>query len=122
MSKCLSLFEALATKVFARPRNGLLSWLYGTMSSLITDSRYGSYQIEKCINEAYGERTAFFNGLGHESGRSGTKFAVTTMTVSTSQLYLLSSYNGNGDRKGWSTRKSADMETDKGRILPSSPC
>lgn len=99
--ECLSLFETFSNQVFfPRGQRNILSRLFAIVSSLVTDSRYGPTEIERCSREAYGSDTTLFNGLGHPSGRSATKFAVTAMSVSTSKLCILSTYNGKQNRHG----------------------
>ncbi|KAF2008339.1 FabD/lysophospholipase-like protein [Aaosphaeria arxii CBS 175.79] len=102
LKECISTFDELAREVFP-DRRGLtaLAKIRNLIASLLTDSLYGARAMETCVKKAYGKNTALF---GHRKV-SGTKFAVTTMTVFDPRLCILSNYNGAMDRRkdqGWS--------------------
>jgi hypothetical protein len=97
ISKYVSIFKTLAKRAFSKPVRR--SKLLNIITLLITDSLYGSLEIEACVKEAYRPATPLFSGLGYPSGKLETKFAVTTMTVATSKLYLLSTYNSPSIRR-----------------------
>jgi hypothetical protein len=100
VEECATTFKRLARRVFRRPcrfRSALLGRIHGFILSLVTDSLYGAANFEACVREAYGEDTNLFGNPGWNV--SGSKYAVTTMTVSDSRLCILSNYNGLGRRR-----------------------
>jgi hypothetical protein len=99
--ECISLFEKLAQRIFwIRTCKPLFAKTYFFLKSLLTDSLYGANEIEDCVKEAYGAQTVLFNGLGNTSGELRARYAVTSMSVSTSRLCILSTYNGSKKRNG----------------------
>lgn len=103
MAECIATFKKLSKRVFL-PRqsfgNSILAKLFGFLSSLLTDSMYGAGEMEACLKEAFGSDTTFFGFIESDAHISGSKVAVTTMTVSSSRLCILSNYNGVGFRQG----------------------
>ena len=100
IAECMALFETLAKRVFAMNcPTSMMAKLCSFLASLVTDSLYGAGEMEACVKNVYGTSTLFFSGLGHASGRSGTKFGVTSMSVSSSKLCILSTYNGITERR-----------------------
>jgi hypothetical protein len=109
LSECITAFKRLATKAFSRHRrfgHSLLGRALDFLSSLLTDSTYGATEIEQCVKEAFGSDGLLFGNVKTTPGVSGIKIAVTTMTVSDSQLCILSNYNGSGTRQGTILRLS----------------
>lgn len=102
LNKCIDTFHILAQRVFSARRlfgNSFLGKAYSALLCLLTDSFYGSSEMEACVTEAFGPSARLFDGQSH-LGLSGGKFAVTTMQVSNSRLCILSNYNGVGKRLG----------------------
>lgn len=69
--------------------------------SFLTDSLYGAVEMEKCLKEAYGAESFLFGNSTTDSNISGTKIAVTSMSVADSRLCILSNYNGAESRTGY---------------------
>ncbi|RYO29295.1 hypothetical protein AA0113_g12076 [Alternaria arborescens] len=63
LDECIAIFKQLAQRVF-RPRRPFgsspLAKLYGFLSSLLTDSLYGSAEMEACVKEAFGSDATLF--------------------------------------------------------------
>jgi hypothetical protein len=102
IEECIETFNELAKKVFARHSalsSSVLSRFRGLLSSLLTDSLYGATEMEASVQRAYGEHTRLFGAPEGSLITSGSKYAVTTMSVSESKLCLLTNYNGMGTRR-----------------------
>jgi hypothetical protein len=102
IQECITIFTKLAQQVFSARSNlrgSFLARVHSFILSLVTDSLYGASEMEMCVKEAYGGETLLFGSLGSGLGNLGAKIAVTTMTVSDSQLCILSNYNGAGKRR-----------------------
>ncbi|KAJ6284205.1 hypothetical protein J3E71DRAFT_360380 [Bipolaris maydis] len=99
MAECIATFKKLSKRVFSPSQsfgNSILAKFYSFMTALLMDSMYGASEMEACVKEVFGSDTTFFSFLESEEHISGPKVAVTTMTVSSSRLYILSNYNGVG--------------------------
>ncbi|XP_014551495.1 hypothetical protein COCVIDRAFT_42206 [Bipolaris victoriae FI3] len=104
LNECIDIFKQLSRRVFTpRPLlgNSFFTNIYRFLYSLLTDSFYGAASMEACVKEAFGSDTTLFSATTSNTGISGLKVAVTTMTVSRSRLCILSNYNGSGVRKGY---------------------
>jgi hypothetical protein len=115
IDRCIAAFKHLADRAFFRPQYfkgfwiNTLIWLF---RSFLTDSLYGAVLMERCVKEAYGSESLLFGSLGTASTISGTKIAVTTMSVAQSRLCILSNYNGARRRTGYKHYRPQKVENE----------
>jgi hypothetical protein len=88
-------FQAFADRIFPTKTYGFMSMCQRLIDWLVwwfSDNKYDSGTLEDVVQEEFGVRHRLFDFACQP--RTGTKVAVTTSTVSTSQLRLFTNYNG----------------------------
>jgi hypothetical protein len=88
LEECEGHFARFAEKTFNKPRNLLMS--------LLTDSRYGSGDIEEALKEAFGVDRTLLEWSKNDS--LTRKVAVTATTTDTSTPCIFANYSGEGRR------------------------
>jgi hypothetical protein len=87
--------SAFASRIFPTKTYGFLSIiqrLFDWLAWWFSDNKYDSGTLEDVVQEEFGVHQRLFAFASQP--RAGTKVAVTTSSVSTSQLRLFTNYNG----------------------------
>lgn len=88
-------FHNFADRIFPPKIYGFLSVCRRVVDWLVwwfSDNKYDSGTLEDVVQKEFGVRQRLFDF--YSQPRTGTKIAVTTSTVSNSQLRLFTNYNG----------------------------